>query len=194
MHMDIPVKIAGISGSLRKGSFNTQLLNASKQFFPANTEIEILSIADLPLYNADEDLPSASQRPDTVTKFREAIARADALLIVSPEYNHSIPGGLKNAIDWASRGKDSPLLNKPVALMGATPGLWGTVRMQQAFLPVFHTLKMQLVYGPEILLAKADTKFDGAGNLTDEKAKELITKKLAALIAVVLANRKLSVQ
>lgn len=187
--MDI-IKFAGISGSLRKGSYNTQLLNTSKSILPEGVDMEILSIADLPIYNADFDLPAVTQRPDIVTKFREALANADAILIVSPEYNYSIPGGLKNAIDWASRGEDSPLLNKPVALMGATPGLWGTVRMQQAFLPVFQFLNMKPVLKPEILLAKADTKFDEAGNLTDNTAKELIVKKLQALKALVLQSRK----
>ena len=188
--METNIRLAGISGSLRKDSFNTMLLNAAKNLLPEGVTMEIISIADLPMYNGDLDIPSTTQRPDSVEQFRDALAKADALVIVSPEYNYSIPGGLKNAIDWASRGKDSPILNKPVALMGATPGLWGTIRMQQAFLPVFQTLNMKPVYKPEILLAQANTKFDEQGNLIDKTAEELISKKLLALKEAVLANLK----
>ena len=184
------IKIAGISGSLRKESYNTKLLHVSKSLLPEGVEMDVLSIADLPLYNADLDLPATTQRPEMVMKFREDLAKADAILIVSPEYNYSIPGGLKNAVDWASRGENSPLLNKPVALMGATPGMWGTVRMQQAFFSVFQFLNMIPVQKPEILIAQANTKFDEAGNLTDEKAKELIVKKLQALKDLVVQRRK----
>jgi chromate reductase, NAD(P)H dehydrogenase (quinone) len=96
---------------------------------------------------------------------------------------------LKNAIDWASRGEDSPLLNKPVAVMGATPGMWGTVRMQTAFLPVFTFLNMKPVLKPEVLLAQASKKFDANGKLTDDKAKDLIRQKLEALKVLILKDR-----
>src|SRR5215467_12792700 len=137
------VRLAGISGSLRRNSFNTLLLHAVDNLLPTDTTMEIVSIADQPLYNADLDLPASMQRPAIVQQFRDALAAVDGLVIVSPEYNYSIPGGLKNAIDWASRGQDSPLLNKPVAVMGATTGMWGTVRMQTAFLSVFTFLNMK---------------------------------------------------
>ena len=149
----------------------------------------IVSIADQPLYNADLDLPAAKQRPPMVQQFREALATADGFVFVSPEYNYSIPGGLKNAIDWASRGEDSPLLNKPVAVMGATPGMWGTVRMQTAFLPVFTFLNMKPILKPEILIAQAAKKFDAQGKLTDDKAKDLIRQKLDALRELILKER-----
>src|SRR5206468_9055273 len=123
----------------------------------------------------------SKQRPDTVNRLREQLTRTQGLVLVSPEYNYSIPSPLKNAIDWASRGEDSPLLRKPVALMGATPGMWGTVRMQLAFHAVFQFLDMKPVQKPEVLIASAPTKFDRDGKLTDEKAKELIKQKLAAL-------------
>src|SRR5258706_2049700 len=171
--MDEQMHWAGISGSLRKNSCNAFLLNALFPLLPENISMEILSIADIPLYNADLDLPQAAQRPKIVQEFRDKLAKANGIVIVSPEYNYSIPGGLKNAIDWASRGTDSPLLNRHVALMGATPGMWGTVRMQTAFLPVFVFLNMKPVLKPEILIAKASEKFDANGNLKDEKAKEL---------------------
>ena len=146
---------------------------------------EIVPIDGLPLYNADLDAP-AQERPAAVQRFCDALARADALVIASPEYNYSIPGGLKNAIDWASRGEDSPLVNKPVALMGATGGLWGTVRMQQAFRPVFQYLNMQPVNKPEVLVAEAPKKFDANGRLTDETTRRLIAQQLQALKALAL--------
>jgi len=175
------IQLVGLSGSLRKGSFNTMLLNAATQLLPVDVSMEILSIADIPLYNADLDLPAAKQRPETVEHFRKMLTDADGILIVSPEYNYSIPGGLKNAIDWASRGEDSPLLKKPVAVIGATTGLWGTVRMQMAFHNVFLFLDMKPVYKPEVLVAQAEKKFDKDGNLIDETAKKLVRQKLEAL-------------
>lgn len=179
--MEQTIHFAGISGSLRKGSFNTMLLNTAKGLLPEGVTMEIISIADIPLYNGDLDLPEANQRPETVQNFRDALARADGILLVSPEYNYSIPGVLKNAIDWASRGEDSPMFKKPVAMMGATPGLWGTVRMQTAFLPVFLFMNMKPVLKPEVLVNQASKKFDASGKLTDETSIDLIRKKLAAL-------------
>ena len=179
--MESTLHFAAISGSLRAASINTQLLKAAQKILPEQVTMEHLSIMDIPFYNSDLDIPAVASRPDAVNYFREALSKAHAIVIVSPEYNYSIPGALKNAIDWASRGQDSPLMNKPVALMGATPGLWGTVRMQQAFLPVFQFLNMIPVQKPEILIAQANTKFDDMGNLTDETAIELIKQKLEAL-------------
>ena len=174
-------QFVGISGSLRKGSFNTMLLKAASQVLPFNVSMEIISIEDIPLYNADLDLPSAKQRPQPVEHFRKMLTDADGILISSPEYNYSIPGGLKNAIDWASRGEDSPLLRKPVAVIGATTGLWGTTRMQLAFHNVFLFLDMKPVYKPEVLVAQAEKKFDKNGNLIDEMAKKILKQKLEAL-------------
>ena len=182
------IHFAGISGSLRKNSYNTRLLKNVVNLLPSDVSMEILSFEDLPLYNADYDLPASQERPAIVAAFRNKLAEADALVIVSPEYNNSIPGGLKNAIDWASRGEDSPLLKKPVSVMGATTGLWGTVRMQLAFHSVFQFLNMQPVYKPEVLLAGAKEKFDTAGNLKDEQTKDIIRKNLENLRHVVLHN------
>ena len=174
-------QLVGISGSLRKGSFNTMLLKAASQVLPFNVSMEIISIEDIPLYNADLDLPSAKQRPQPVEHFRKMLTDADGILISSPEYNYSIPGGLKNAIDWASRGEDSPLLRKPVAVIGATTGLWGTTRMQLAFHNVFLFLDMKPVYKPEVMVAQTEKKFDKTGNLIDEISKKLLKQKLEAL-------------
>lgn len=176
--MNKEIRLIGISGSLRKGSFNTMLLNAAIDLVPEAVSVETLSIADLPVYNGDDDLPAAPGRPATVNAFREALRKADGILFVSPEYNYSIPGGLKNAIDWASRGEDSPLLGKPVSLMGATQGQWGTVRMQLAFLPVFHTLKMPHINKFEVFVSLAQKKFDEKGKLTDNDTRELLKKHL----------------
>ncbi len=154
------------------------LLKAAIELLPEGVTVETLSIADLPVYNGDEDLPLALQRPVSVTKFRETLRKADGIIFVSPEYNYSIPGGLKNAIDWASRGEDSPLLGKHVSLMGATQGQWGTVRMQLAFLPVFHTLKMPHINKFEVFVSQAQKKFDTAGKLIDNDTRELLKKHL----------------
>ena len=175
------IQLVGMSGSLRKGSYNTMLLKAAAQLLPTDVSMEIISIEDIPLYNADLDLPAAKQRPETVEHFRKMLTDADGILISSPEYNYSIPGGLKNAIDWASRGEDSPLLRKPVAVIGATTGLWGTTRMQLAFHNVFLFLDMKPVYKPEVLVAQAEKKFDKDGKLIDEMAKKLVKQKLEAL-------------
>ena len=175
------IQLVGLSGSLRKSSFNTMLLKAAAQLLPTDVSMDIVSIADIPLYNADLDLPAAKERPEAVEHFRKMLTNADGILISSPEYNYSIPGGLKNAIDWASRGEDSPLLRKPIAVIGATSGLWGTARMQIAFHAVYLFLDMKPVYKPEVLVAQAEKKFDKDGNLIDETAKKLIRQKLEAL-------------
>lgn len=180
------IHLVALSGSLRKDSYNTKLLRNALKMVPGGVTIEEVSFADVPLYNGDLDLPIAPERPAAVTAFREALSRADGLLIVSPEYNYSIPGPLKNAIDWASRGEDSPLLRKPVALMGTTPGMWGTARMQLAFNAVFQFLDMRPVYKPEVMIADAKHKFDEEGNLTDSKARDLIARKLQSLKELVL--------
>jgi chromate reductase len=186
------IHFAGISGSLRKGSFNTSLLRAASGLLPEGVTMDLLSV-EMPLYNADLDLPHAQQRPEQVTRFRDALAKADALVIVSPEYNYSIPGLLKNAIDWASRGGDSPLLHKPVSLMGATPGLWGTVRMQLAFHAVFQFLNMKPVYKPEVLVAQAQHKFDEEGNLKDDIARDLVRRQLQALKELVIKEKQVAI-
>ena len=179
--IDRKIHLIGFSGSLRKGSYNTALLHAVQNLLPENTTFEICPIGELPLYNADLDMPAADSRPAIVQKLRDTMATADGFVIASPEYNYSIPGGLKNAIDWASRGEDSPMLRKPVAVMGATPGMWGTVRMQMAFQPVFMFLDMKPVFKPEVLIAQAKSKFDQNGKLIDETSIDLVRKKLVAL-------------
>ncbi len=185
--MSAPVHLVGISGSLRKGSYNTALLKAALELLPEGVTAEIADFSAVPVYNADLD---TGARPEPVRAFRETLAGAQAILIVSPEYNYSIPGGLKNAIDWASRGPDAPLLHKPVALMGATPGMWGTVRMQLAFKPVFQFLDMKQVVKPEVLVADASGKFDAEGRLIDGKTIDLVQRALVALRDLTLQLHK----
>jgi chromate reductase len=184
--MNEPIHFVGLSGSLRKDSFNTRLLNNVMLLLPEGVTMEVAAIGDIPLYNADLDLPSVNERPPSVNRLRHQLSKADGIVLVSPEYNYSIPGVLKNAIDWASRGEDSPLLHKPVAVMGATPGMWGTVRMQLAFQAVFTFLDMHPVQKPEVLVASASKKFDVDGKLTDEMGISLIKQKLEALKKLVL--------
>jgi chromate reductase len=165
------------------------LLNAASKLLPDNVTMEIFYIGDIPLYNADLDMPAAKQRPAIVQQFRDLLAKTDGLVICSPEYNYGIPGLLKNAIDWASRGEDSPLLEKPVAIMGATIGMWGTVRMQMVFHNIFLYLNMKPVYKPEVLISQAKNKFDEQGNLTDTTSLDLVRKKLQALKDLVLFEK-----
>ena len=187
------IHFVGISGSLRKGSFNSALLRAAAELLPEGITMEIASIADIPSYNADLDFPQ-QERPESVKKFRDILSRADAILLVSPEYNYSIPGLLKNAIDWASRGKDSPLINKPVGLMGATQGNWGTVRMQLAFKPVFQFTSMLQVNKPEVLVARSAEKFSADGKLIDEATREIVQRHLQALKELTVRTRSFTEQ
>lgn len=179
--MTTNIHLIGLSGSLRKESFNTKLLLAAKELLPEGMTMEIVSFKGLPVYNGDLDKPAATERPDEVVAFREQLAKADGFVIATPEYNYSIPGGLKNAIDWASRGQDSPLLNKAVALMGATPGIWGTQRAQNAFHPIFQALNWTNVRKPEVFVAHAAEKFDENGGLKDEATRKIIRQQLEGL-------------
>lgn len=181
------VRILGISGSLRKGSFNTALLHAAAELLPADTSLEFSAdIGGLPHYN--EDVRAAGV-PAEVSAFRAQIAAADAVLIVSPEYNYSIPGVLKNAIDWASRPPDVPFTDKPLAIMGASPGMLGSARMQYHLRQVAVFLNMHLVNRPEVFVAKAQDKFDAQGKLIDEGTRKVVGELLLALRQLTLRLR-----
>ena len=172
------VNILGICGSLRKGSYNAAALRAAGKLVPEGATLQTFDIGPIPLYN--EDVKQAGF-PEPVQEFRKRIAAADALLIVTPEYNYSVPGVLKNAIDWASRPPDQPFNNKPVAIMGASPGMLGTARAQYHLRQIFVFLNMHFVNKPEVMIAAANTKFDEAGELTDETTRKLMRELLQAL-------------
>ena len=174
------MKVLGISGSLRKGSWNTSVLRAAQGLVPAGVSIEIGAIDDIPLYNEDV---RAVGLPSSVERFRSQIAAADAVLIISPEYNFSVPGVLKNAIDWASRPPNQPFNEKPVAIMGASGGPVGTARMQYDLRKILGGINAFLLPKPEVFIGQAGTKIDEAGNLTDDTTKEFIRKLLEALAA-----------
>ncbi|HEY4186214.1 MAG TPA: NADPH-dependent FMN reductase [Polyangia bacterium] len=173
------MKVLGISGSLRKGSFNSGLIKAAIEVAPADMTIDDISIADIPPYN--EDVRSESGYPPAVAALRAAVAAADALLIATPEYNFSIPGVLKNAIDWASRPPEQPFAGKPLALMSAGTGMLGGARAQYHLRQLCVFLDMHPINKPEVFVAHAPTKFDATGRLTDEPTRQVIATLLQAL-------------
>ncbi len=182
--------IIGISGSLRKGSYNAALLRAAVALAPAELRIEVASIADIPLYNGDVE--TASGIPAAVTSLKDRLAAADGLLMVTPEYNQSVPGVFKNAIDWLSRpGKDIPRVfgDKPVGVIGATPGMGGTRLAQTAWLTVLRTLGTQPWFGKQLYVAGAGQVFDAEGQLVDAKVKELLSEYLAGLAKFVASRQ-----
>lgn len=174
------MKILGLSGSLRKGSYNSMALRAAVELLPEGASLEIAEIGDIPLYN--DDVRQAGY-PEAVRRLRAQIAAADAVLFATPEYNYSISGVLKNAIDWASRPPDQPFNDKPVAIMGASMGLLGTARAQYHLRQMLVFLNAFPINKPEVMIAQAQTKFDGDGKLTDEPTREFIRALLGALIA-----------
>ena len=179
-------RIIGIAGSLRKDSFNAALLRAAGELAPAGVEVAIASIAGVPLY--DGDVERERGIPDPVTELKNRIAGADGLLLATPEYNNSMPGVLKNAIDWLSRPpKDIPRVfgGKPVAIMGATPGMGGTRLAQSAWLPVLRTLGTRAWFGKQLYVAGAAQAFDADGRLVDEKVGQLLSELMAGFAAFV---------
>ena len=172
------MNVIGISGSLRKGSFNTAALRAAQGLAPEGMTIEVAQIGDLPLYNDDV---RAAGFPPPAERLRAQIAAADAVLLVTPEYNYSISGVLKNAIDWASRPPNQPFEAKPVAIMGASPGLFGSARAQYHLRQMLIFLNAMPVNRPEVMIGQAQNKFDADGNLTDEPTREFIRKLLVSL-------------
>lgn len=173
-----PVKVLGISGSLRAQSYNTAALRAAISLAPDGVSIETAEIGDLPLYNDDVRLQGW---PEPVKRLRDQIAEADAILFVTPEYNYSIPGVLKNAIDWASRPPEPPFNEKPVAMMGASQGMLGTARCQYHLRQVCVFTNMHPINRPEVFISHAQHKFDANLNLTDEGTQKIIVDLLIAL-------------
>jgi chromate reductase len=167
-----------LSGSLRKGSYNTRLLKAVQKLAPENIEIEHLLIEEVPFYNFDL---FEHVFPPVVEKLNDAIKAADAVIIVTPEYNYSVPGVLKNAIDIISRSPKKPFDFKPVGIMGASTGMHGTSRAQYHLRQIMVFLNAYVMNRPELMVAQAATKFDEQGNLIDEKTKGYIQPYLQSL-------------
>ena len=172
------VRVFGFAGSLRKGSYNRMALRAAGDLLPPGMTLETFDLTAIPPYNEDV---RALGFPAPVQEFRDRIAAADALLIVTPEYNYSMPGVLKNAIDWASRPPSQPFDGKPVAIMGASPGMLGTARAQYHLRQSCVFLNMHLLNRPEVMIARCQERFDAEGRLVDEKTRQIVAQLLAAL-------------
>jgi chromate reductase, NAD(P)H dehydrogenase (quinone) len=176
-----PVRILGFAGSLRQGSYNRALLRAASELAPEDMLIEIFDLLQIPLYNADVE---ARGDPEPVAAFKQAIRQADAVLMVTPEYNHGVPGVMKNAVDWASRPPRSAVLSvKPVAIIGASPGVTGTARGQSQLRQAFELTNSYAMPQPELLVYRANEKFDTEGKLIDETTREHLRKFLEAFRA-----------
>jgi len=174
------LKILGIPGSLRQASFNRFALVAARSLLPPGASLDIFELEGIPVYNQDLD----KQPPARVVELKARVRAADAILFATPEYNYSIPGALKNAIDWASRPYgDSAWQGKPVAVMGASVGILGSARAQYHLRQCFVFLNMYPVNQPEVLIANAAQRFNERGELTDETSRDLIRKLLAELVA-----------
>src|SRR4029078_12151786 len=179
-------KIVGISGSLRQGSFNSALLRAAKELMPDGAELAIETIQGIPLYNGDDE--AANGIPSVVTDLKDAIAAADGLLLSTPEYNNSMPGVFKNAIDWLSRPPADikrVFGGKPVALMGASPGGFGTLLSQNAWLAVLRTLETRPWFGGLCLVSRAAGWFNAEGQLADDATKKKLKEFLAGFAGYV---------
>jgi chromate reductase, NAD(P)H dehydrogenase (quinone) len=180
------MKILGISGSLRRGSYNTSLLGAAAGLLPDEVEFELWGgLKEVPPYDEDDDTEEA---PTAATALREAIAAADAVLFATPEYNSSVPGQLKNAIDWVSRPlATNPLRNKPVAVVGASTGAFGAVWSQGELRKVLAATGARVVEG-EVAVGHAPTRFDEEGRLVDENLLEQLEEVVAVLVAAAAAR------
>jgi chromate reductase len=172
------MKVLGICGSLRQGSYNAMALRAARKLAPAGITIEIADIGRIPLYNDDVRLAG---EPGAVQELKAQVRAADALLIATPEYNFSIPGVLKNTLDWLSRPPEPSFTGKPVAIMGASPGPVGTARVQYDLRKVLVFLDAFTVNKPEVFISFAQNKFDPQGELTDEPTARFITDLLVSL-------------
>jgi chromate reductase len=175
---DSGISVLGICGSLRQASFNMAALRTAIALKPAGMNVSVTDISQIPLYNEDV---RAQGFPPPVEMLRRQIASADALLFACPEYNYSMSGVLKNAIDWASRPPDQPFAGKPCAIIGAAAGMAGSARAQYDLRRACVFLDMHPLNKPEVLIGQAQTKFDAEGNLLDEVARNLIRDLMAAL-------------
>ena len=172
------MNVLGISGSLRKGSYNSMALRAAQKLAPEGMKLEIADIAGIPIYN--DDVRTAGE-PDAVAALKAQVRAADAVLLATPEYNFSIPGVLKNTLDWLSRPPEPPFDGKPVAIMGASPGPVGTARVQYDLRKILVYMNTFTVNKPEVFIGAAQTKFNAQGDLTDETTAKFISDLLVSL-------------
>lgn len=174
---DAPLNVLAISGSLRRGSFNTAALRAAQELAPAGMRITLHDISAIPLYNEDV---RAQGFPPPVEELRSRIRQADGLLLGCPEYNYGVSGVMKNTIDWASRPPEQPFDGKPIAIMGASGGALGTARAQYQLRQSFIFLNGHLLNRPEVFIGAAQTKFDAEGRLTDQPTRDFIAALLTS--------------
>src|SRR5436309_15401814 len=177
------IKVLGISGSLRRGSYNSALLRAAQRLMPKEATLEMASIRGIPLYDGDVETQGI---PAAVSQLKQAIVAADGVLLATPEYNNSLPGVLKNAIDWLSRPSSDikrVFGGKPFATMGASAGGFGTVLSQTAWLPVLRTLGTQPWFGARLLVSRAANVFDETGGIKDAAVEEQLKKFLAGYVS-----------
>ena len=176
------MKILGVAGSLREGSYNRSLLRAARELLPADVELAEFDIRGLPFYDGDVE---AAGDPEPVVALKDAIREADALLIATPEYNRGVPGALKNAVDWASRPPlGSPLTGKPVAIIGASTGRGGTARAQEHLRSALEFSRAEVLEQPELLVPEAYLHFDQHGELADEGIRAELAELLDTLVHV----------
>ena len=178
----LALRVLGLSGSLRKHSYNTALLRAARKLAPAGMTIDIYDLSSIPMYN--DDIRQDTGYPPAAAHLREQIRKADALLIASPEYNRSVPGVLKNAIDWASRRPDQPFKHKPIAITGVSNGALGAAFANYHLRQIFVYLDARMLNGPEVMVGNAKLKFDNAGQLTDQSTRDFLASHLQSLYAL----------
>jgi len=171
------IDVVALNGSLREKSLNAYVLRLAADLMPVGMTLELLDWRDVPILNAD-DIPKGY--PPSVLRIRDRIAHADAVLIGSPEFNYSIPGGLKNVLDWVSRGDDQPFARKPVSLITVSPGPVGGSRVQYELRKVLQFMDAHVMNRPEVFVTAALQKFDADGNCTDETTKEFVRVQMAA--------------
>lgn len=181
------INILGIVGSLRKDSYNAFALKAAQELLPDGVTLETVNLRGIPVFNQDDEMAP----PAAVLEFKQKIMAADAILFASPEYNYSLPGGLKNAIDWGSRPPgQSAWKGKTAAIMGVSIGNFGTARAQYDLRKILVALDMPVVVQPEVMIGNAAERFDQNGVLTDERSRELIRKLLSTLVQLEKSARR----